>query len=160
MEDRTRKFKILETEHWLVNHRTDSALPGYLMISSKKFTNDLWELPENALAELGPLFARYQRALRLNLDAQRIYIGRYGHMAGYSIHFHMIPVYDWVESLFWQDKRYRTLASFAEPTEELDTDGAELTFFLWREFCERKVPPPVSGPSVSEAIEVLRETEQ
>lgn len=160
LDDHSHKFKILETEHWLVNHRTDSALPGYLMIGSKKFTNDLWELPENALAELGPLFARFQRALRLRLDAKRVYIGRYGHMPGYPIHFHVIPIYNWVESLFWQDERYRALAGFGEPTEELDTDGAELTFFVWREFCERRVPPPVSGPSVSEIIGILRGTDR
>ncbi|MGO6906813.1 HIT family protein, partial [Rhizobium ruizarguesonis] len=41
---------------------------------------------------------------------------------------------------------------------ETATDGAELTLFVWREFCERAEPPPVKGPSVSEAIELLRET--
>jgi len=33
--------RIHETEHWLVNHRINSALPGYLMVSSKAFTNEL-----------------------------------------------------------------------------------------------------------------------
>jgi hypothetical protein len=69
----------------------------------------------------------------------------------------VIPIYDWVEELFWKDARYRLLENFAEGAGETATDGAELTLF-WREFCERAEPPPVKGPSVSEAIELLRET--
>jgi diadenosine tetraphosphate (Ap4A) HIT family hydrolase len=151
------KFQVSETDGWLVNHRMDSALPGYLVVSSKTFTDDLSELPEVALAELGPLLARAQRALRHALKAQRVYIGRYGHTPGYSIHFHVIPIYDWVEELFWQDSRYRLLENFAASPGETTTDGAELTLFVWREFCERAKPPLVKGPSIPEAIGLLRE---
>ena len=135
----------------------NSALPGYLMISSKIFTNDLYALPENSLVELGPLLAVAQHALKQVLHAQRVYIGRYGHTPGYSIHFHLIPIYDWVEELFWKDARYRLLENFADRPGETATDGAELTLFVWREFCERAEPPAVKGPSVSEATELLRE---
>jgi len=140
-----------------VNHRMNSALPGYLMLSSKTDTNDLSDLSEDALAEFGPLLARVQSALKRKLNAQRVYIGRYGHTPGYPIHFHVIPIYDWVEELFWKDARYRLLQSFAEGPGETATDGAELTLFVWREFCERTEPPPISGPSVSEVIKLLRE---
>ncbi|RUM00161.1 HIT family protein [Rhizobium chutanense] len=150
-------FHVAETSGWLVNHRMNSALPGYLMISSKTDTNDLSDLSENALAELGPLLARAQSTLKRELNAQRVYIGRYGHTPGYPIHFHVIPIYDWVEELFWKDARYRLLENFAERPGETATDGAELTLFVWREFCERAVPPPVTGPSVPEVIQLLRE---
>ncbi|THK36946.1 HIT family protein [Ensifer sp. MPMI2T] len=149
-------FHIAETEGWLVNHRVNSALPGYLMISSKTFTNDLSELPSDNLAELGPLLAKAQDALKRLLHAERVYIGRYGHVPGYSIHFHVIPIYSWVEELFWSDARYRLLGTFAEGPGETATDGAEMTLFVWREFCERAEPPPIKGPSVSEAIDLLR----
>ncbi|MGO7815545.1 HIT family protein, partial [Rhizobium ruizarguesonis] len=78
----------------LVNHRINSALPCYLMSSSKTDTNDLSELSEDALAEFGPLLARAQRTLKRLLNAQRVYIGRDGHAPGYPIHFHVIPIYD------------------------------------------------------------------
>lgn len=58
-------------------------------------------------------------------------------MPGLPVHFHLIPLYDWVEELFWEDTRYRTLQQFGVPTTEPLTDGAELTLFVWREFCER-----------------------
>ena len=151
------RFHVVETDGWLVNHRMNSALPGYLMISSKTDTNDLFDLPEGALEELGPLLAIAQKALKQDLHAQRVYIGRYGHSPGYPIHFHVIPIYDWVEELFWKDDRYRLLQSFAEGPGETATDGAELTLFVWREFCERAEPPQISGPSIFETIALLQE---
>ena len=151
------RFHIVETEGWLVNHRMNSALPGYLMISAKMDTNDLSDLSAAALQELGPLLATAQDVLKRKLRAQRIYIGRYGHSPGYPIHFHVIPIYDWVEKLFWKDSRYRVLQNFADGPGETSTDGAELTLFVWREFCERAEPPQVEGRSVTETIELLRE---
>lgn len=151
------RFHVVETDGWLVNHRVNSALPGYLMISSKLDTNDLSDLSEAALKELGPLLAKAQDVLKRKLGAQRIYIGRYGHSPGYPIHFHVIPIYAWVEELFWKDNRYRVLQNFADGPGETPTDGAELTLFVWREFCERALPPQVEGRSVTQTIELLRE---
>jgi diadenosine tetraphosphate (Ap4A) HIT family hydrolase len=151
------QFHIAQTPGWLVNHRINSALPGYLMVSSRNFTNDLSDLSPEALAELGPLLAKAQKVLGSRLGAKRVYIGRYGHTPGLPVHFHIIPVYDWVEALFWRDERYRLLQTFAEGPGETPTDGAELTFFIWREFCERADPPANEGPSVAETIELLRE---
>lgn len=128
------------------------------MVSSKSDTNDLSELSAGTLSELGPLLAAVQNTLKRELNAERVYIGRYGHSPGYPIHFHMIPIYDWVEKLFWIDERYRLLGTFAEGPGETPTDGAELTLFVWREFCERAKPPPIQGPSVNEVIELLRRT--
>ena len=150
------RFRIAETEGWLVNHRINSALPGYLMVSSKVFTYDLAELTSGTLAELGPLLAKIQAALKSVLGAERVYIGRYGHTPGYPIHFHVIPIYRWVEDLFWNDVRYRVLEAFAHGPGETAIDGAEMTLFVWREFCERPDPPPIKGPSVSDVVELLR----
>jgi diadenosine tetraphosphate (Ap4A) HIT family hydrolase len=134
----------------------DTALPGYLMVGSKVGTNALYDLPIEALASLGPLLARVQREIETLLHPARVYIGRYGHSPGHPLHFHIIPVYDWLEALFWKDERYRILASFGRPTEEPETDGAELTFFIWREFCEALNPPPVKGQTVSDVVETMR----
>jgi diadenosine tetraphosphate (Ap4A) HIT family hydrolase len=152
------QFFIAETDGWLVSHRANSALPGYLIIASKRSANDLFDLPDDALREIGPLLALSQAALKQELGAPRVYIGRYGHISGLAFHFHIIPVYHWVEKAFWQDARYRVLGQFAEGEGETETDGAELTFFVWREFCERLQPPPIEGPTVPESIALLRKT--
>ncbi|WP_455873859.1 HIT family protein [Rhizobium yanglingense] len=149
------RFNILETGSWIVNHRMNSAFPGYLMVGSKTPASELSGLQASALGELGPLLAKVEDALRRVLQARRVYIGRYGHAPGYPIHFHMIPIYDWVETLFWEDARYRVLEDLAEYPAKT-TDGAELTLFVWREFCERAVPPAIKGSSVSAAIELLK----
>ena len=152
------QFLIAETDGWLVSHRMNSAMPGYLIIGSRKLTDDLSELSDAALRDIGPLLALAQTALKQQLNARRIYIGRYGHIPGLAIHFHVISIYHWVEELFWQDVRYRALQQFAAVPGETETDGAELTLFVWREFCERPDPPPIRGPKIPEVIEMLRKT--
>ncbi|WP_049276375.1 HIT family protein [Pseudomonas putida] len=150
-------FIIYESRYWILNHRMDSALPGYLILSAKQMTNSLAALPIEAQAELGVLQARIQHAIEADLRPKRLYIGRFGHDAGYSIHFHFIPVYDWVEDLFWLDERYRLLQTFGSINNALlQTDGAELMLFVWREFCERPVPPPVQVFSVDDVIAAMR----
>lgn len=149
---------IHQTEHWLLNHHLASALPGYLMLGSKQPVDALAELPDEALAEMGGLMAKVQRILEESLQPKWLYIGRFGHSPGFPIHFHFIPVYDWVEALFWADDRYRALERFAHlENAASQTDGAELTLFVWREFGEAQVPPAVQGPSIAQVIELLRE---
>lgn len=116
---------IHQTRHWTLNQRIDSALPGYCMLGSRQPATAFHQLPEQALAEFGPLLARVEREMDALLRPRRIYVGRYGHMPGLPVHFHLIPLYDWVEELFWEDTRYRTLQQFGMPTAEPLTDGAE-----------------------------------
>ncbi|GLZ86476.1 HIT family protein [Metapseudomonas resinovorans] len=149
-------FIIHQTDHWILNHRLNSALPGYLMLGSRARVDAFHELPQEALLELGPLMAQTQRAVEQALQPRRFYIGRYGHVPGWPVHFHCIPVFDWVEELFWRDERYRVLETFAGGEPESVTDGAELTLFIWREFCERPDPPAIQGPGVEAVIERLR----
>lgn len=151
------RFIIHESPYWIINQRMDSALPGYLMLSAKEVTNSLAALPAEALAELGTLQSKIQASIEAHLQPKRLYIGRFGHEAGYSIHFHFIPIYHWVEALFWSDDRYRLLQTFGSLDSNVPrTDGAELTFFVWREFCERRDPPLIEGPSIDRVISTLR----
>jgi diadenosine tetraphosphate (Ap4A) HIT family hydrolase len=149
---------IKTTDHWIVNHRVDSKLPGYLMISSRHPATQLCDHPPAALAQLGPLLAAAQRTLLEILQADHVYLGRYGHQSGHSIHFHAIPVYSWVKAAFAADPRYAVLKTFYTPgADNTEFDGAELTLFIWREFCEKPIPPVLQGPSVSDAIHLLKE---
>lgn len=151
---------ILQTEHWLLNHRVDSALPGYLMLGARTPTNDLSRMRPEALAELGMLLASAQKALDEILAPRHLYIGRYGHMAGHSLHFHIIPVCEWVRQGFFSDPRYRVLQALSRHSTAAgatdETDGGELTLYVWREFCENPVPPKVGGPPVAEVVERLK----
>jgi diadenosine tetraphosphate (Ap4A) HIT family hydrolase len=155
MPGRYQNSIILETEHWQISHRADSALPGYLILEARHAANELHRLPGCALAELGMLLAKVQRALQATLNPEHLYVGRYGHSAGRTFHFHIIPICGWVKRGFFEDPRYRLLQSLQYPPSG-ETDGAELTLYVWREFCERPDPPPIFGPSVEEVVEMLR----
>jgi diadenosine tetraphosphate (Ap4A) HIT family hydrolase len=151
------RFIILETAHWILNHHMSSTLPGYLVLGTRHNVNSLSDLPDSALAEMGVLLARIQKTLQLELKPKWLYISRFGHDPRFPIHFHFIPVYDWVEELFWQDERYRLLQKFGSPSHaQTLTDGAELTLFVWREFGESLEPPSIQGPSINHIIERLR----
>jgi diadenosine tetraphosphate (Ap4A) HIT family hydrolase len=151
------QFIVHETDHWLINHHLASALPGYLMLGSKLKTSSLADLSAEALAEMGGLLARTQQIMERILTPAHLYIGRFGHQPDWPIHFHFIPVYHWVEDLFWKDERYRQLANFAYAENALAaTDGAELTLFIWREFGENPTHPEAPGLSVEEVITKLQ----
>jgi hypothetical protein len=53
---------ILRTEDWALNHRVDTALPGYLMLGARLPTNDLSLLRSEAVAQLGIFLANAQKA--------------------------------------------------------------------------------------------------
>jgi diadenosine tetraphosphate (Ap4A) HIT family hydrolase len=150
---------ILQTDDWILNHRADTALPGYLMLGARMPVDDLSRLRPEALTQLGTLLADSQTALTEILKPEHLYIGRYGHTAGHALHFHLMPVCGWVRQNFLNDPRYRVLRKFCHHTGGLDadeTDGAELTLYIWREFCENPTRPPISGPSIPEVVERLR----
>jgi diadenosine tetraphosphate (Ap4A) HIT family hydrolase len=139
----------------------NSELSGYFMVGSKMNTNDLSRLPKGALSELGSHLAKLQQIMEELLSPTHFYVGRYGHMTGHAIHFHVIPVYDWVARAFDSDERYKALRQFYTPGVYEDGsdstfDGAEMTLFIWREFCESKNPPEIQGPSVHEIVEIVR----
>ena len=154
---------VFESEHWRINQRVNAALPGYLMMAPKDpAATSFSTLSPAALIEMGPVLARVTRAVEEGLKPERLYVGRYGHMSGHNLHFHLIPVYDWVARAFRADVRYRVLQSFYPPgiytsgQGDEGFDGAEMTLFIWREFAESLTPPQIEGPTVPEAIQLLR----
>jgi diadenosine tetraphosphate (Ap4A) HIT family hydrolase len=82
-------------------HRMDAAPPGYLTIGARNEPRSLSELPSLALSELGPLLSLVEKTIREASEPKRIYFGRFGHSEGFGFHIHVIPVYEWVEKLFW-----------------------------------------------------------
>lgn len=155
---------FFETEHWIVHQRPDSVLPGYLLMFAKQNTTCLWELDSKALGEMGEHLAKIQKLMMRILKPTYLYIGRYGHVKGPSFHFHFIPVYNWVIEQFMNDERYRALKQFQYRNDgvfaERHFDASELQLYVWREFCENLTPSPIQGPSIIEAMQLLKEGEK
>ncbi|MBP6985218.1 MAG: hypothetical protein KBB83_01350 [Alphaproteobacteria bacterium] len=86
---------IHETSHWILKHRADSKLPGYLILQAKSPQADsLSKLSCNSINELGFLQAQATGCLETRLGARLVYICRFGHQPGNSPHFHIVPFYD------------------------------------------------------------------
>jgi diadenosine tetraphosphate (Ap4A) HIT family hydrolase len=152
---------ILRTDHWVLNHRVDSALPGYLMLGARGCR----PLISTGCARKHSRSLHRCRQMRKRRwtkfqKPRHFYIGRYGHTAGHAPHFHIIPVCEWVRQSFFSDPRYRVFADlsrhFAAAGATDETDGAELTLYIWRVFRENPVPPRVFRPAVHEVVERLK----
>lgn len=151
---------LLETEFWRVIHRPDTVLPGYLLMQAQQPTTHLWELDPKALEEMGRLLSQLQKLLMHVLKPEYLHIGRYGYLQGPSFHFHLIPIYEWVVKGFLADERYRLLQQFQYACSDRVTasslNATEIQLYVWREFCENPVWPPLQGFSVMEAMDLLR----
>ncbi len=146
---------VWETAHWQVNHRVDSRLPGYFMVSPLDTSVVTFaSLSLEAAVEMGPVLTRVARALETLLQPKHLYVSRYGHDPNCHLHFHIIPAYSWVIDAFLLDERY------AEVRKQRNTDpsydGAEITLYIGREWCENAVSPVNNGPSVQDVIELFR----
>ena len=150
-------FIVHETAHWRVNQRTDAALPGYLIVSARDdAATSFEELSTAALAELGPALRDAVSAIERTLTPERVYVTRYGHSPGHSIHFHVIPLYSWVVAAFRHDTRYRALEQFYASHTSNDFDGPDMCLFISREFARSLTPPINQQLSLDSAIDLLR----
>jgi len=58
------EFVVYESKHWRVNHRIDSALPGYLMLAAKdSAASSFAQLCRAAQLELGLILAMVTASL-------------------------------------------------------------------------------------------------
>ncbi len=138
---------IYESTNWLLKHRADSKLPGYLILVSKSAEADSFgSVPQEALQELGPIQAKAVDCLEKKLGAKLAYVCRWGHLPGNPPHFHIIPLYPWVEEAYAAHPEYG----------HADPDGPMLSQFITIEFIEADDPPEIHGPSVAEVMAVLR----
>lgn len=151
---------VLRTDHWLVNQCVDVAIPGYLIVGATDPAADrVSRLTPAAQAELGPLLARVHRAIEAELDPRIIYCVKWGHGAGHPVHFHVIPVFPWMEEALHRDERYRALQAFhGEDTWDLaeDYDGTEMCLFVRRESAEKAAAEDLAAAGREEVVRRLR----
>lgn len=145
------EFIVFETEHWRVNQRVDSPLPGYLIVGAR-YGSSLSNLSDGALVELGPILSAASTVLEELLDPEHVHVCRFGHEPGHSVHFHVIPICEWVTAAYFQAVADRKTGlvypDFA--------DGASLTLFASEEFSRGRSPCRVPGPGISDLIRQLR----
>lgn len=140
-------MRIHETEHWILKQRGDSKLPGYLILASRADdATSLSDLEHEALCELGLLQAAATSALESKLGASLVYVCRFGHDTGYSPHFHLVPLYPWIEEAYAADTDW--------PDE--DPDGPVYFKYITEVFALMNRAPEIDGPSIEDAVATLR----
>lgn len=123
-------FVIFETDYWVVTHRRDSRYSGYLMVSSREQKPDLHELDIEGLQELGLVLRETEILLRSVYSPFKIIFSKLGFSAGFSCHFHVVPV---MNALLTEIAAHQSYGD--EP------DGNDTMLFLNRIYCERELNP-------------------
>jgi len=117
---------IFETTHWKVSHRQDSRYYGHLIIVSKDESPNISDLSSEALTELGGVLSRTEKLLVRYSNPYRVVTAKLGFTTGYSCHFHILPV-----SQFLLDE------IVDHPSYSNEPDGNDALLFASREYCER-----------------------
>lgn len=142
---------MYDTEYWMASQRSDATLPGYLIVSAKELeARELEDLSIGALGELGYVLKVVTQALRTSFEPEHVYVCRFGMSPGFTVHFHVIPIYSWAK------EAYRRMAVGDLVRYPSFTDGASLTLFASEEFTRGRAPCAVPEPSVAKVTHTLR----
>jgi len=131
---------IWEGEFWKLIMVSEFTLPGYSILASKdESLKTFARMSRGQSSELGYGQALACRSMEACLFPRNVVAGRYGLVPGYSIHYHIVPIYEWVIDAFNSDSRYTSGFDSITPEDyPVMPDGAALLAFVWRELCARK----------------------
>jgi diadenosine tetraphosphate (Ap4A) HIT family hydrolase len=83
---------IHRTAHWDLVHSYNTALPGWLVLVSRRHITAIDELTDAEAAELGVLLRRVSAALRQVTGCIKTYVAQFAEQAEHPhVHFHLIP---------------------------------------------------------------------
>lgn len=83
---------IYRTAYWHVVHSYNTALPGWLVLVSRRHMAAIDEMTEAEAAELGLLIRRVSVALREVVGCAKTYVAQFAEAQGHNhVHFHIVP---------------------------------------------------------------------
>jgi diadenosine tetraphosphate (Ap4A) HIT family hydrolase len=84
--------RVFVGPQWRVAHAFGTALPGWLVVISRRHVLALDELTSAEAADLGPLLREVTSALRQVTGCQKTYVALFAEAEGFGhVHFHVIP---------------------------------------------------------------------
>jgi diadenosine tetraphosphate (Ap4A) HIT family hydrolase len=84
--------RIHDDSLWRVAHAFDSALPGWLVVVSRRHVTSMSELTAEEAARLGPLLSALSRALESFFPARKAYVIFLAEGEGFEhLHIHVVP---------------------------------------------------------------------
>lgn len=124
--------RVFVDAHWRVSHAW-SALPGWLIATSRRHVASLAELDSAEVDRLGPVLRAASLALRDTVGCEKTYVLLFAEAEGHRhVHFHVVPrMPEWDE-----DERSASVFRFLNapesvhvPTSERDRLAVEIS---WR----------------------------
>ena len=120
---------IAETEHWHADHCIGPFGVGAVVVKTKEHIEDLWNLPDGAVEELGPFLRRISGAIVDGLGAERAYLTMWVDKP--PLHVHMVVYPRWPDdpdrALDLQARRW---GEGAPPAGEAAAAAEQLRAFL------------------------------
>ncbi|NKQ85618.1 hypothetical protein ELI44_36305 [Rhizobium ruizarguesonis] len=83
-------FSIYECEHWRVQHCSDIAIPGYLILEPVILRQSLSALDIGAQSSLGQMLILCVRAVEQAVEPERVYTACFNETNS-GVHFHIFP---------------------------------------------------------------------
>lgn len=131
---------LWQGNHWNLILVSEYTLPGYLILGARDESLDQFsELSDEQSVEMGRAISLACSVLERCLKPKNILAGRYGLMPGHQIHYHIVPIYDWVFEAFENNEDYKVFETITPPDYPANPDGAALLAFVWRELCVKKI---------------------
>ncbi|MFH1971328.1 MAG: hypothetical protein ABIJ05_03010 [Patescibacteria group bacterium] len=89
--NKSRKFRVLETNYWLVDKSFDIDLSGLFFLKTKRHVQNIEDLTTFESKELGPTLLRITKVSKEKSKAKRVIVMCLG-LKDPHVHFWIVPV--------------------------------------------------------------------
>lgn len=97
----TGDLRIFDNELFTIDHASDCAVPGYVVVRLKGAATSLSELDPHTARAFGPLLASAAKAIEAAVGADRVYCLSFAELDR-RLHFHLFPRTGWLLEQYWR----------------------------------------------------------
>lgn len=127
---------LFQGQYWDININSSFGVPGYLFVRNSRGNGDRFsDIQPNEYEEMGRMIGLATSAAEHCLDVERVFTGKFGLDAGHPLHFHIVPIYEWILDDFNQQTDLIALKKTYPDGYPVIPDGAELLKFVWHKYC-------------------------
>ncbi len=114
------------------------------------------QLSHESLSEMGLIIEQAVTAIKNAFKPKHIFVSKYGVEPGNVIHFHIIPIYDWIDEMIAADENYSFIETLYDPNLPMKYDAADYLLFIWRELTEKAHQSGIDPVNIDESIQILK----
>lgn len=127
---------LFQGEYWDININLNFGVPGYLFVRNSRGADDKFSaINPHEYAEMGRMIGLATSAVEHCLNVKRVFAGKFGLVAAHPVHFHIVPIYDWILDEFVQKTDMEKLQKSYPDNYPAIPDGADIMKFIWHQYC-------------------------